>query len=42
MQMLENTKSINANLLLNVGPRGDGSVPEEDIRTLEEVGRLIR
>lgn len=30
------------NLLLNVGPRGDGSVPEETVRTLETVGEWLR
>ena len=30
------------NILLNIGPRPDGSVPEEDVRTLREVGRRIR
>ncbi|MGC9450242.1 MAG: alpha-L-fucosidase [Oceanipulchritudo sp.] len=35
--------TIPANLLLNTGPLGDGSIPEEDIATLKEVGsRLAR
>jgi alpha-L-fucosidase len=29
------------NYLLNIGPRGDGSVPEESIRVLREVGRWL-
>ncbi len=41
-KMLEEEAAINANLLLNVGPRGDGSFPEEDIRALEEVGERLR
>ncbi len=32
----------NANLLLNIGPRGDGSVPEESVRILKEVGAWTR
>jgi len=41
MQILEDARAINANLLLNVGPKGDGSFPEEDIRALEEAGKRI-
>ncbi len=29
------------NLLLNIGPRGDGSVPEESVRVLETVGAWL-
>jgi alpha-L-fucosidase len=29
------------NYLLNIGPRGDGSVPEEPMRVLTEVGRWL-
>ena len=39
--MLEDAKTMDANLLLNIGPEGDGSLPEEDMLTLEEVGRII-
>jgi len=28
----------NTNFLLNIGPRGDGSIPEETVRILEETG----
>ncbi|MDR2974642.1 MAG: alpha-L-fucosidase [Propionibacteriaceae bacterium] len=38
VQTLADVVSKNGNLLLNVGPRGDGSIPEEDRRILEEVG----
>jgi alpha-L-fucosidase len=41
LQMLEEARTINANLLLNVGPKGDGSFPEEDIRALEEAGAKL-
>ncbi len=30
------------NLLLNVGPRGDGTVPEETVRILETVGKWLK
>jgi alpha-L-fucosidase len=29
------------NLLLNIGPRGDGSIPEESVRVLEAVGAWL-
>jgi len=41
VQMLEDARAINANLLLNVGPKGDGSFPEEDIAVLSEAGARI-
>ncbi len=30
------------NLLLNIGPRGDGSIPEESVRILETVGDRLK
>jgi alpha-L-fucosidase len=42
MEMLENAKSINANLLLNTGPLPDGSIHPHDVETLKEVGRRLR
>jgi alpha-L-fucosidase len=39
--MLEDAKSIDANLLLNVGPKGDGSFPDEDIKALTEAGKKL-
>lgn len=41
MQMLEDARANNANLLLNVGPKGDGSFPDEDIRALTEAGQRL-
>lgn len=32
----------NANLLMNVGPRGDGSIHPQDIAALREVGKKLR
>lgn len=42
MKMLEDARSRNANLLLNTGPLGDGSIPADDEKTLREVGRRLR
>lgn len=39
--MLEDASAMDANLLLNVGPKGDGSFPEEDIKALEEAGKSL-
>ena len=41
IDLLEDAKKINANLLLNVGPKGDGSFPEEDINAIKEVGERL-
>jgi alpha-L-fucosidase len=38
LDMLRDARSIDANLLLNVGPKGDGSFPEEDVQALVEAG----
>jgi alpha-L-fucosidase len=38
LAMLKDARSQGANLLLNVGPMGDGSFPEEDVKALEEAG----
>jgi len=41
IKILEDARSRNANLLLNTGPLGDGSIPEEDIITLRAVGEQL-
>ncbi len=41
MDQLAEAARIPANLLLNTGPRGDGSIPDEDATTLREVGRRL-
>ena len=41
IKMLEEAQKINANLLLNIGPKGDGSIPEEDVRALTEAGKKL-
>lgn len=42
IQMLTETASQGGNLLLNVGPRGDGTIPEESVQILTEAGDWIR
>jgi len=42
LEMLTDAAAMNANLLLNVGPKGDGSFPEEDISALKEAGRRLK
>jgi len=42
LKMLEEADKLNANLLLNIGPKGDGSIPEEDILTLKEAGEKLK
>jgi alpha-L-fucosidase len=42
MYLLAKARSVGANMLLNIGPRGDGSIHPSDERTLREVGRRLR
>jgi len=42
MKILAEAKKQNANLLLNTGPLGDGSIHPDDVATLQEVGRRLR
>ncbi len=41
IEMLEHTKKIGANLLLNTGPLPDGSIHPDDVNTLKEVGKFM-
>ena len=34
--------SKNGNLLLNIGPRADGTIPQEDASILREIGDWLR
>jgi len=38
VEMLATCAQGRGNLLMNIGPRGDGSIPEESVRVLETVG----
>jgi alpha-L-fucosidase len=40
--MLQKAAAGQGNLLLNVGPRGDGSLPEETVRILDAVGAWLQ
>ena len=42
MYLLEKARLLGANMLLNIGPRGDGSIHPHDEKTLREVGRRLR
>jgi alpha-L-fucosidase len=42
MYLLKKARSLGANMLLNIGPRGDGSIHPHDEKTLREVGSRIR
>lgn len=42
VRMLLTCANGKGNLLLNVGPRGDGSIPEETSRIIREVGEWMR
>ncbi len=42
MYLYEKARSLGANMLLNIGPRGDGSIHPEDKKTLTEVGRRLK
>jgi alpha-L-fucosidase len=41
VDLLASAAQGRGNLLLNVGPRGDGSLPEPSVRVLEEVGAWL-
>jgi len=42
MTDLEYASQLSANLLLNTGPLSDGSIDQQDVKTLREVGRRLR
>ena len=42
MDLLNYCAKVNANLLLNIGPRPDGTILEENVKVLREVGEILR
>lgn len=42
IQMLSDIASKGGNLLLNIGPRADGSIPQESIERLEAIARWMK
>ena len=42
INLLYEAEKANSNLLLNVGPKGDGSFPEEDITALIGAGKILK
>ncbi len=42
LDMLIRVATQRGNLLLNIGPHGDGSIPEPSVRVLDEVGRWLK
>ncbi|MCQ2153907.1 MAG: alpha-L-fucosidase [Bacteroidales bacterium] len=42
LDMFVNCLSLGGNLLLDIGPRADGSIPEEDVHALKELGSWIK
>lgn len=42
IRMLATAAGGKGNLLLNIGPQGDGSVPEESVKTLRRLGQWMR
>lgn len=41
LRMLVNCMSLGGNLLLDIGPRADGTIPEEEVATLKYIGRWV-
>lgn len=42
IRMLIEVISKNGNMLLNIGPKGDGSIPADDARILQEIGAWMK
>ena len=42
LRMLVNCMSLGGNLLLDIGPRADGTIPEEEVNALKYIGRWVK
>lgn len=42
IRIYHDIRKLDANLLLNAGPKGDGFILSEDAATLREFGRRVR
>ena len=42
VDLLARVATMNGNLILNIGPRGDGAIPEESVRALTAVGGWLQ
>ena len=42
LRMLVNCMSMGGNFLLDIGPRADGTIPEEEVAVLKEIGRWTK
>ncbi|MBU6417713.1 MAG: alpha-L-fucosidase [Xanthomonadaceae bacterium] len=42
IRILSDTLGMGGNLLLDIGPRADGTIPQEEVSTLKEIGRWVR
>lgn len=42
IRILADTLGMGGNLLLDIGPRADGTIPQEEVSTLKEIGRWVR
>ena len=41
LELLNTCAKMNANVLLNIGPRPNGIILEENVKTLKEVGEFL-
>lgn len=42
VRLLVETVSNNGNLLINIGPKADGTIPEEQVKRLREIGKWLK
>ena len=42
LRMLVNCMSLGGNLLLDIGPRADGTIPQEEVDALKYIGRWVK